>query len=403
MEDFLKLFEKMMISGFVGVYLRIDKSTDSSTSSTNGSKESYTEKSIPVLAVAAGCGAVLNLKLAQNEWPEQPFPETETGIFEMFENPLDDVTGKLPEEEQQAIAKKRLYTGRSPLIEKIDYKGHYTITGEGYEFLSDLRLADIVEAGDTLGEFTQKQAFAQMKNGAYEDYVYRRSFLETNAYIPMETLSVPGSGAPAQTEEQRRFMEKEKDLFRECYEQHQQGPFYVCPNCGLILKQDRSGRKHCISKWCNAEILKKEPELVQTGRGLWILKDPIARAYYYPGRLEQQIKAKLDKAQKDGRILSYKLWPGNNPYVFDTWDFRIELPNGRSLLMDAKDVESPGSIINDYRVALEENEKLYYVVPNERTKSFCKVVNQAAGMAGEATCILLKELDQTLERENEKL
>ena len=92
----------------------------------------------------------------------------------------------------------------------------------------------------------------------------------------------------------------------------------------------------------------------------------------------------------------YELWPGKYEGIYDTWDFKVQMNNGRILLIDAKDVENPHWIINDKREFLEGAEFIY-VVPDDKSKIYMNQINDHASCVGKVQCLRIKELKKLIE------
>lgn len=75
----------------------------------------------------------------------------------------------------------------------------------------------------------------------------------------------------------------------------------------------------------------------------------------------------------------------------ESWDFKVKMNNGRTLLIDAKDVENNHWIINDKREYLEGAEFIY-VVPNDKSKVYLNQINNHINCKGKVQCLRLKEL-----------
>ena len=125
------------------------------------------------------------------------------------------------------------------------------------------------------------------------------------------------------------------------------------------------------------------------------MNDIAARNIYYPGQLEQAIKKIIEAGKEIGTVEQYELWPGKHEGIYDTWDFKVQMNNGRILLVDAKDVENPHWIINDRREFLDGAEFIY-VVPDDKSKIYLNQINDLKSFVGKAQCIRVKELKKLI-------
>lgn len=380
MNEFVEKFSKMIDYAFLGVYKRQKMS-----------EQNVATRFVPALAKACGIGAILNLKygLIKNGIPI--LPQTEYQIFKMFESSLADIINALPKEYKHAIIENTNYYDVEALLESTG-NGNVIITEEGYMVLGDSKLYASKDEMDQIGEYDGQCIYEELCKG---NYVENRSFLERreNIYIP-ETANF-------QSEEQNKFKKAYPELFRMCYSKNTRPTLYTCKRCGMILRENRVGVFSCVSQKCNAKIDEKI-EIEMHGLG-WVMNDIVARNIYYPGQLEQAIKDILENGKQIGTVKQYELWPGKYEGIYDTWDFRVQMNNGRILLIDAKDVEHPHWIINDKREFIEGAEFIY-VVPNDKTKIYLDQINNHIKCIGKVNCIRVKELTKLIggEVNNEK-
>ena len=162
---------------------------------------------------------------------------------------------------------------------------------------------------------------------------------------------------------------------------------------GMVLRENRIGVFSCVSQKCNAQLDKKI-EIEMHGPG-WVMNDIVARNIYYPGQLEQAIKKIIEEGKEIGTVEQYELWPGKHEGIYDTWDFKVQMNNGRILLVDAKDVENPHWIINDRREFLDGAEFIY-VVPDDKSKIYLNQVNDHTNCVGKVQCLRVKELKKLI-------
>ncbi len=372
MKEFLENFSKMIDYGFLGVYRRQKMS-----------EENVETRFVPALAKACGIGALLNLKYELFKDGKRILPETEFQIFKMFELPLEAIIDDLPEKYRDAVVESTSYYDVEALLEGTG-NGKVIITEEGYIMLAESKLHASKDEMDQISEYNGQLIYEELCKG---DYVKNRHFLEReeNVYIPENAIT--------QSEEQAKLIKAYPELFRMCYVKNTRTSLYRCKRCGMVLRENRIGVFSCVSKKCNAQLDKKI-EIEMHGLG-WVMSDIVARNIYYPGRLEQEIKEILEAGKEIGTVEQYTLWPGKYEGIYDTWDFKVQMNNGRTLLVDAKDVEHPHWIINDTREYLEGAEFIY-IVPDDKTKIYLNQINDHASCAGKVQCLRVKELKKLI-------
>ena len=368
MKEFVENFKKIIDYGFLGVYRRQKLS-----------EENLETRFVPTLAKACGIGAFLNFKYELIKDGKGILPETEFQIFKMFELPLAEIIDNLPQKYREAVVEGTSYYHIDALLESIG-NGKVIITHEGYIMLGEIRLHESKDKMDQISEYNGQLIYEELCKG---NYVENRYFLEReeNVYIPENAI--------AQSEEQAKFIKAYSELFRMCYVKNTRTSLYRCKRCKMVLRENKIGVFSCVSKKCN-EQLDKKIEIEMHGPG-WVMNDVVARNIYYPGQLEQKIKAILEIGKEKGTVEQYMLWPGKNEGIYDTWDFKVKMNNGRTLLIDAKDVENNHWIINDKREYLEGAEFIY-VVPNDKSKVYLNQINNHINCKGKVQCLRLKEL-----------
>lgn len=372
MKDFIEHFSKMIDYGFLEIYRRIKLS------------EEYVEtRFVPALTKACAIGAFLNLKYELNKDGKGILPETEFQLFKMFELPLAEIINLLPEQYISAIAEKADYYGIPALIESIG-NGKVIITEDGYLMLEESKLYASKDETNQIGEYNGQLIYEELCKG---NYVKNRQFLEDkrNVYISQNAIT--------QSEEQSKFIKAYPELFKMCYDKNTRVVLYRCKRCGMVLRENRIGVFSCVSKKCNAQLEEKiEIEMHDLG---WVMNDIAARNIYYPGQLEQKIKQILEAGIAEGTVERYALWPGEYEGRYDTWDFMVNMRNGRILLIDAKDVEHPHWIITDSREYLEGADFIY-VVPDDKTKVYVNQINDHVSCRGKIQCLRVRELKELI-------
>lgn len=376
MQEFSEQFLRMVDYGFLGLYRRL-----------SASEGLPGETFIPALARACAIGAFLNLQYGLRTGGGGGLPETEFEMFRMFMEPMDHTIERLPEELAEQVRSETYYQGIGPLCEEIE-PGKVILTEDGYEMLSNQVIHNAVKSTDPLGEYMAQKIFEELCRG---DYVKKRSFLEDpeNVYIPDNRIH--------QTEAQTSFKKQYPELFRLCYQENLRTPLYRCKRCGMILHESKPGIFSCISKKCNPYIEKRTEQKLDV-KG-YILNDAAARSIYYPGRLEREIEKVLEWAKEQNIVVQYEKWPGRYEGEYDTWDFKVQLANGKLWLLDGKDVENPHWIIMDQRELLEGAEFIY-VVPDDRDRHYLDQINNHKKMA-DAMCVRVRRLKKMLEEMKE--
>ncbi len=373
MQEFSAEFSKMVNYGFLGIYRRLSIP-----------EEDLQTRFVPALTKACGIGAYLNFKYNLKEAERRILPETEREMFKMFEMPLEEIINKLPQELINQIQEETDLYGIGALFESID-DGKGVLTEDGYEMRSNRAIYKSINCLEQMGEYDGQQIFEELCKGEYRE---KRVFLENpdNVYIPDNSIY--------QSDTQQKFIKSFPDLFERCYQPNRRLSIYRCKRCGMILREPRLGVFLCVSKKCN-QFLDEKVEVEMHGAGR-IMNDVTARNIFYPGQLERSIKEVLDVAIKKGTVDRYELWPGKYEGIYDTWDFKVYLKDGRIWLLDAKDVENPHWIIIDKREFLK-NADFIYIVPNDKPKVYLEQINNNTRCLNEARCIRVKDLKKILE------
>lgn len=372
MKEFVESFRKMMDYGFLGVYKRQKMS-----------EENVKTRFVAALTKACGIGAFLNLKYELIKDGAPILPQTENQLFKMFELPLAEIINDLPEKYRCTVIESTNYYDVEALLESTG-KGKVIITEEGYIMLTENKLHASKDEMDQISEYNGQVIYEELCKG---DYVKNRHFLERaeNVYIPENAIS--------QSDEQAKLIKAYPELFRMCYVRNTRANLYRCKRCGMVLRENKIGVFSCVSQKCNAQLDKKI-EIEMHGPG-WVMNDIAARNIYYPGQLEQAIKKIIEAGKEIGTVEQYELWPGKHEGIYDTWDFKVQMNNGRILLVDAKDVENPHWIINDRREFLDGAEFIY-VVPDDKSKIYLNQINDHKSFVGKAQCIRVKELKKLI-------
>ena len=299
------------------------------------SEENVKTRFVAALTKACGIGAFLNLKYELIKDGAPILPQTENQLFKMFELPLAEIINDLPEKYRCTVIESTNYYDVEALLESTG-KGKVIITEEGYIMLAENKLHASKDEMDQISEY--------------------------NGQVIYEELCTRAN-------------------------------LYRCKRCGMVLRENKIGVFSCVSQKCNAQLDKKI-EIEMHGPG-WVMNDIAARNIYYPGQLEQAIKKIIEAGKEIGTVEQYELWPGKHEGIYDTWDFKVQMNNGRILLVDAKDVENPHWIINDRREFLDGAEFIY-VVPDDKSKIYLNQINDHKSFVGKAQCIRVKELKKLI-------
>lgn len=373
MEEFIEKFGRMIDYGLLGVYKR---------------QKLYEENAesgfVTSLTKACAIGAFLNCKFGLCREGKHILPETEYQMFQMFQHPLAEIVDELPQPYKNAIMNEPVYYDCDSVLESAG-NGQVNFTEEGYLLLSECcKLNSSRDKTDQIGEYIGQIVYEELCCG---DYVQNRLFLMDflNVYIPQNAI--------LNCDVQNKFMKSFPNLFNKCFDENTRTVLYRCKHCGMILQEKKPGVFSCISKKCNA-VLDQKIKIEMQGTG-WVMNDIVARYIYYPGQLEKRIIKILESGQKAKTVKEYQLWPGKYEGIYDTWDFRVYMTDGRILLIDAKDVEHPHWLIHDSRT-YQDGADFLYVVPDDKTKAYVDQINHHESCIGKVCCLRVRELKKLI-------
>lgn len=371
-DEFVKEFENAVYLGVMGIYKRLKC-------------EEYIamerdSKFIRTLTKATSIFAFMNYKYNLYDSDiKEILPTDESKVFRMFQNPLEDIIDRLPETYKNILKSKSNLLGLEPLIELNDTYS-CILTEEGFEFLNSRIIKNAKDDYNQETEYKGQRIFLELIKGTQEDYNECRNFLMNQDNVILSDNKF------YQTPKQKEFIKAYSEIINLCYDSQERKILYRCPECGMILREYKKGIFSCISKRCgkNNFINKKEAELPEgTFR---VLNEIAAHNIYYPGQLEIQIKKIIDKYE-----IKYEIWPDK-----DTWDFKITFENGEVWFIDAKDIEAPHWIIEDIKTKKNIKEKIIYIVPNDKHKTYLRTINEQIPKGCDISCIKLKEFEEII-------
>ena len=342
MKSFAQMYDDMYLFGFLGVYFRLSSHDD----------KDDLEKSLLLTSKACGIAAYLNRVHGLS------LPETEHDLFHMFTLEAKEAAGELNDELKEELKSSMMFNSE-PLLEEISDQ-EFVISDEGHDLLEMRLYRKSADAEEPLYEVLSQKIFKLIVNS--DNYVQIRLFLtdRKNTVISVSPIE--------QTSEQRAFIREYKELFELAYVKVEE-TVHQCCSCGLPVRKI-NGRLQCMNPRCKNEE-KNRKQL--SGGSYYVLNETAARYIFIPGILEMKIKEVLEDMCNAGIARSFELWPGLYGYP-DTWDFSLELCNGKKVVIDAKDVSNPAYLIHDNRET-PNGTMFYYVVPDDRTKDYVKHVN----------------------------
>ncbi|WP_243159481.1 hypothetical protein [Clostridium sp. SM-530-WT-3G] len=371
-DQFVKEFEDAVYLGVMGVYKRL-KCEEYITIEKD-------DKFIKTLTKATSIFSFMNYKynLYDNSGKEI-LPTDESKLFNMFQNPLEDIIESLPENFRKMLEAKSNLLGLEPLIELNDTYS-CILTEEGFEFLNSKIINDAKDEYNQETEYKGQRIYLELIKGTQEDYNECRNFLMNpdNVILSDNKLS--------QTPKQKEFIKAYSEIVRLCYDSQERKTLYRCPECGMILREYKKGVFSCVSKRCNKNNFENKYEAELPDGTFRVLNEVAAHNIYYPGQLEIQIKNIIDKYE-----VKYEVWPEK-----DTWDFKIIFENDEVWFIDAKDIEAPHWIIEDIKTKKNIKEKIIYIVPNDKHKNYLRIINEQIPKGCDISCMKLKDFEEIL-------
>jgi hypothetical protein len=136
--------------------------------------------------------------------------------------------------------------------------------------------------------------------------------------------------------------------------------FYCCPICGNLQQPTvKKDRLLCEEERCRRQQAKKPGRVIPAREHVLWLKRGLRRFVTLPGLTEVRLERKLLKLK-----LQVDLWPD-----FDSYDLRIEFPDGKAWAVDVKDWANPFLLaLNVKNIPLSPPlERGYFVFPDERS------------------------------------
>jgi hypothetical protein len=139
------------------------------------------------------------------------------------------------------------------------------------------------------------------------------------------------------------------------------GSFHCCPNCGNLQQPTvQMNRLLCEEERCRRKQATQPGRIIPAREHVLWLKRGLRRFVTLPGLAELRLEQKLRKLN-----LQVDLWPN-----FDSYDLRVEFPDGKAWAVDVKDWANPFLLaLNVKNIPLNSPlEKGYFVFPDERSQ-----------------------------------
>lgn len=137
--------------------------------------------------------------------------------------------------------------------------------------------------------------------------------------------------------------------------------FHCCPNCGNLKQPTlQMDRLLCEEERCRSQITTQPGRIIPAREHVLWLKRGLRRFVTLPGLAEIRLERRLLKMK-----LKVALWP-----EFDSYDLRIEFPDGKAWAVDVKDWANPFLLALHVKSIplMPPLEKGYFVFPNERSR-----------------------------------
>jgi REase associating with pPIWI_RE/pPIWI_RE three-gene island domain Y len=137
------------------------------------------------------------------------------------------------------------------------------------------------------------------------------------------------------------------------------GQFYCCPICGNLQQPTvQMDRLLCEEERCRRQHMGKPGRVIPAREHVLWLKRGLRRFVTLPGLAEVRLEQQLLKLK-----LHVDLWPD-----FDSYDLRVEFPDGKAWAVDVKDWANPFLLaLNVKNIPLRPPlERGYFVFPDER-------------------------------------
>lgn len=366
MEQFVKIFNNAMELSCLGLYEKVQHKSEQ-----GGYKYS------PLLKKALDKFSLLNITYSLFDEKGQPLlPSDEAALINTFNFSIKDLIDKLPEEYQEILNKTEWYSEENyinvgsdncyyctpDLLDKLNNDKIYRKASKSLYKELELESQKFINLlfDRTQEEYCEIRTFFEQKD---------HTFITNSMYMERDNI--------------RNFKNKYTKIFDAAYEKlnYDVASLKICPHCGLVLREMSDGTLYCVSDICSQKskgfTIYEEAKINEDK--VWVLKLNVSRYIYYPGILEQEIKNILEKAK-----ISPILWPDK-----DTWDFKFDFQN-KTWVIDAKDVKNPRTIKEDIIMKQEEGidyDKVVYVVPQNRKKSYLEAVRRVIKDRNKIQCV----------------
>lgn len=139
------------------------------------------------------------------------------------------------------------------------------------------------------------------------------------------------------------------------------GDFHCCPNCGNLQQPTmQMDRLLCEEERCRHHTITRPGRIIPAREHVLWLKRGLRRFVTMPGLAEIRLEQRLLKLK-----LQVDLWP-----EFDSYDLRVEFPDGKAWAVDVKDWANPFLLaLHVKNIPLTPPlEKGYFVFPDERSR-----------------------------------
>lgn len=381
MEKFVSIFNSAMELSCLGLYEKLQNKSD---------QGDY--RYSPLLKKALDKFSLLHITYSLFDEEGAPLlPIDEAALVYTFNFSIKELIDKLPGEYAGELCKTEWYTEESYIT--VGNDNRYYCMPELLDILNNDRIYRKANNSPFKELELTSQKFIQLVfERSQEEYCEIRTFLEKKDYVFITGRMF------IEDENIRSFRNKYPEIFKAAYEKlnYTNATLKVCPHCGLILKEMDDDILYCVSERCTykSKGFTNYEEFQVNGEEIWVLRLNVARYIYYPGILEQQIKEILEKSN-----IYPILWPDK-----DAWDFQFEL-NGKTWVIDAKDVKDPRTIQEDIRTKEEEGipyDRAIYVVPSHKNENYLEVITRMIKDRQKVECLTLPAFSRLINEEVKK-
>lgn len=316
---------------------------------------------------------------SSRESTKEIFPSNETSLIKMLSNDMNEVIDNMPREIAEELKNTDWYY--EDALVYIGSNNCFYCTENLLDFINNTR--KFRKAKDTKEKELELASYyfiEKLFERNQDEYCEIRNFLEQrkHAYITDSMYR--------KNDYIKEFKKKYEDIYEAAYKKVNYVPntIKICKHCGLVLRELVDGTVYCVSDRCSLKTKGfAEYDEVKINDEILVLRENVARYIYYPGLLEQKIKKELSKNN-----ITPIMWPKK-----DRWDFEFEF-RGNKWAIDAKDVKNPRYIIKDIdnkEKYNDEYDKVIYVVPSDKNKSYLRAINSSIKNKQKYQCVTLAE------------